>query len=258
MSNHISHAELPYPIRGARFTLLLPYLAGDGTPTDPTTPDTEISKDNGTYADCAEEVGVATGGNGTGMLTLSGAETDCAAAALAAKAASGPKTTVATLYPRRLVVLSSGTASAGAAGTITLGTILPFDIAGCFVRTTGGTGGGGTGGANNQARKILSYNTSTGVATIAPNWEVTVSSDTTYEILLPEGVTSNMVRGLKFVIESQGSVDAQQALSVILALVAGRTNGGDFSTPNNGATRAAVTYTGNNRTGVILTPSAAP
>jgi len=188
MANHISHASLPYPIRGARFSLLIPYLADTGIPTDPTTPDTEISKDAGAFADCTEEAAVITGSNGMGYITLTGADTDATLVALAAKAASGPRTTLATVYPRILSVVESGTAQAGAGGSITLAAgAAAFPLTGCFVRTTGGTGGGGTGGANNQARKIVSYNTATKVATILPNWEVNPASDTTYEVLLPEG-----------------------------------------------------------------------
>lgn len=188
MANHISHASLPYPIRGARFSLLIPFLADTGIPTDPTTPDTEISKDAAAFADCTEEVSVITGSNGMGYITLTGADTDAVLVALAAKAASGPRTTLATVYPRTLSVVESGTAQAGAGGSITLAAgAAAFPLTGCFVRTTGGTGGGGTGGANNQARKIVSYNTATKVATILPNWEVNPASDTTYEVLLPEG-----------------------------------------------------------------------
>lgn len=58
------------------------------------------------------------------------------------------------------------------------------------------------------------------------------------------------------IIETQGNITRQQAESIILSLLAGRSNGGSFSTPNNGAVRAAFTYTGNDRTGVTLTPSA--
>lgn len=278
MSNHVSHAELPYPIRGARYSIIVPYLDADGDPTDPTTPDTEISKDNGAFADCAEEAAAASGALGCALITLSGAETDAATLALAAKAASGPKTTLMTLYPRRLAAISSGTLSGGAAGSATLGTILAYDITGCFLKTTGGTGGGGTGGANNQARKITAYNTSTGQATVSPNWETTPDNTTTYDVLLPEGVplllfkplaadfvaaasiatsAANKVRDAVTddVVETQGSITLQQALSLILAACAGRTSGGTFKTINNGADRLVVSYTGNDRTGVTPTPS---
>lgn len=196
MAVHASHASLPYPIKGARYSLLLPFLDADGDPTAPTTPDTEISKDNGAAADCAEEVSATSGMDGMSLLTLSGAETDCSCAALNAKVASGPKATLATVFPRVLASVGTGTLSAGSAGGGTLGTILGFDITGCFIKTTGGTGGGGTGGANNQARYITSYTMSTGAFTVEPNWETTVDATTTYSVLLPEGVTLGMFKAL--------------------------------------------------------------
>lgn len=58
------------------------------------------------------------------------------------------------------------------------------------------------------------------------------------------------------VIETEGSITLQQAMSVMLALLAGRNSSGTFATPNNVSTRAAITYSGGNRTGVTLTPSA--
>lgn len=186
MAVHASHAALPYPVKNARFTLLVPFLDADGDPVDPTTPDTEISKDDGSAADTAEEI--ASPKNSVGMITLTGAETDCSCLSLAFKAASGPKTTLATLYPRVLPVIFSGTASAGAAGTITLATDIPAIASllnGCIVKTTGGTGGGGTGGANNQARVITAFTTGR-VASVSPNWETTPDNTTTYEVLLTE------------------------------------------------------------------------
>jgi len=166
--------------------MLVPFLDSTGAPTDPTTPDTELSGDAGAFADCAEEVTTITGSNGMGYITLTGAETNYSMVALAFKVASGPKATLATFYPRNLPILGSGTLSAGSAGGGTLGTILHNALQGCFIRTTGGTGGGGTGGANNQARRIATYNNSTGAFTVIPNWETTPSTDTTYDILLPE------------------------------------------------------------------------
>lgn len=186
MANHASHGALPYPVRNARFTILIPYLDADGDPTDPTTPDTEVSKDGGAFADCVEEVTTITGAGGTGFITLTGAETDCAILAVLAKVASGPKATVMTLHPRVLPPIFTGTAQAGAAGSITLATSAPAIanlLVGCIVKTTGGTGGGGAGGAGNQARVITAY-TSGRVASVTPNWETTPDSTTTYEVLM--------------------------------------------------------------------------
>src|SRR5262245_58397135 len=131
MANHISHASLPYPVRKARFTVLVPYRNSSGVPTDPTTPDTEFSTDAGAFADCAEEVTTITGSNGMGYITLTGAEMDGSAVGIAAKAASGPLTTLLTIFPRTLPILESGTAQAGAAGSITLASgAASFDLTG--------------------------------------------------------------------------------------------------------------------------------
>lgn len=215
MANHVSHAALPYPIKNARFTVSVPFLDSDGDPTDPTTPDTEVSQDGGTFADAAEEVTTIAGSNGTGYVTLSGAETNNSLVGIAFKVASGPKATLMEVRPRVLAIVGSGTLSAGSSGGGTLGTILAYDVTGCFLRTTGGTGGGGTGGANNQARRIITYNTSTGAFTVAPNWETTPDNTTTYDVLLPEGVTLGMLKtinpatpGRTLVVDSAGLADA--------------------------------------------------
>ena len=217
MANSISHAALPFPVKNARYTVLVPYLDADGDPTDPTTPDTEVSQDGGAFADAAEEVSTITGTNGAGFVTLSGAETNNSAVFVAFKVASGPKATLMTLYPRVLPIVESGTAQAGAAGTITLASgAAAYDLAGCIVRTTGGTGGGGTGGANNQARVITAYNTSTKVATVVPNWETTPDATTTYDVLYTDlsvnAIAGRFVRpatdGRTLVVDAAGLADA--------------------------------------------------
>lgn len=189
MANHPSHAALPFPVKNARFTLGVGYLDADGDPTDPVTPDTEIAKDAGAFADCVEEVTTITGTNGTGYITLTGAEMDASLVQLAFKVASGPKSSlIPDIRPRVLPVIFSGTASAGAAGSLTLATDIPAVVdllVGCILKTTGGTGGGGAGGANNQARVITDFTTGR-VASVVPNWETTPDGTTTYEVLLTE------------------------------------------------------------------------
>lgn len=226
MAVHASHAALPYPIKGARYSMLVPFLDADGDPTAQTTPDTELSKDNAAAADATEEVSATSGMDGMGLITFTGAETDCSCLAANFKAASGPKATLATLYPRALASIGTGTLAAGSAGGGTLGTILPYDLTGCFIRTTGGTGGGGTGGLANQARKIATYVTSTGVFTVVPNWETTPSTDTTYELHLPEGVTLGMLKtlnpataGRTLIVGANGAADADIELYNKVAIV---------------------------------------
>lgn len=191
MANHYSHAALPFPVRNARFTIQVPYLDADGDPTDPTTPDTEISKDGGSFADCTEEVSTISGSNGMGYITLTSTEMDASMVSIAAKVASGPKATLAMLSPRILPILHNGTAQSGANTSITLASGAPaYDLIGCIVRTTGGTGGGSGG---NQARVITAYDTSTKVATVSPAWETNPSSDTTYDILLTDMASNSPV-----------------------------------------------------------------
>ncbi len=195
MANSTSHSALPYCIRNARYSVPVTFRVSAGTLTDPTTPDTELSSDGGaSFADTTEEI--TTGGsNGCGYVTLTGAETNNNLVILACKSAND-LTTPVVLVPRVLAIVGSGTLSAGSAGGGTLGTVLAYDVCGCFIRTTGGTGGGGTGGANNQARKIVTYTTSTGAFTVTPNWDTTPDATTTYDVLLPEGVTLGMLKAL--------------------------------------------------------------
>jgi hypothetical protein len=188
MATHFSHAALPFPVKGARYTIPISWLAADGTPTDPSSPDSEVSKDGGAFADCTEEATIISGAVGAGYLTLTGAEMNATLLKVAAKG-TGPKTTLIDLAPRVLPIVLSGTATAGASSSITL----PVSAnrtngyyTGCIVKTTGGTGGGGTGGANNQARVITSYDGSTRVATVEPSWETTPDATTTVQVLYTE------------------------------------------------------------------------
>ena len=142
MANSTTHFGLPYPIYDACYSLAMVFLDADGDPTDPTTPDTEISKDMAGFADCTNEITTDT--VGFGYLTLTSTELQCSVAEIAAKAASGPKTTPVILHPRKLAVARSNTATAGAAGTITLdanASALDDYYTGCIIKTTGGTGG---------------------------------------------------------------------------------------------------------------------
>jgi hypothetical protein len=216
MATHVSHAALPYPIKGARFSMMVPFLDSTGTPTDPVTPDTEASLDGAAFADTTEEITVITGANGSGLFTLTGDETNTSATALAFKSASGPKVPLGSVYPRVLAQVTNSTFSAGSAGGATLNQALGYDVSGCFIVTTGGLGGGGgSGSLNNQARRIITHNTTTGAITVAPNWEVTPDNTTQYKILLPEGMTLGSLRALNPATLGQTiAVDASGRLDV--------------------------------------------
>lgn len=187
MANHASHAALPFCVKGARYTLMIPYLDDTGNPTNPASPDTEVSLDNATATDAAEEITGTDGIDGMSMLTLSGAETNCSIIAIAATSASLPPMLLE-VRPRVLPVLYSGTLAAGTSSGGTFPSGVPAIanlLIGCIVKTTGGTGGGGTGGASNQARVITAMEADRDFS-VSPNWETTPSTDTTFEVLVTD------------------------------------------------------------------------
>ncbi|MEV5021419.1 hypothetical protein MRBLMA1_001241 [Sphingobium sp. LMA1-1-1.1] len=75
-----------------------------------------------------------------------------------------------------LAANSTGTAQAGATGSITLAAGAPStSLVGFVIETTGGTGPG-------QTRVITAYNTTSKLAAVYPNWDVTPDNTTTYSV----------------------------------------------------------------------------
>lgn len=186
MANSVLHGSSIGCIKHARFSILIPQFDASGAPTDPTTPDTEVTIDAATSADATEEEATISGIVGLNLLTLTGAETNCTMLGLQVKNAAGPKVPLAVITPRVLPIWQAGTATTGAAGSITLPAEFPSILnffRGAIVRTTGGTGGGGTGGANNQARLIVS-STIGRLCAVEPNFETAPDATTTFDILI--------------------------------------------------------------------------
>jgi hypothetical protein len=219
----------------------------------------------------------------------------------------------------------TGTAQAGASGSITLASGAPATdnfFSPCVVKIIAGTGAG-------QSRLGVGYVGSTKVLSVLPAWTTNPSTDSVYEICpgvadieawlkgapgalvsgavpasadlvtwlgtAPLALTSQMVQSSvkavqnnaitaasiatdaidadalasdalaeivaavrAMVIETNGSYTLQQALSVMLAVMAGRSsnNGDTYNDPTNTATRVAATVDGNNnRTVVVVSPS---
>lgn len=200
MALSILHSALPYPIYNARYTPPNPtMLNSSGVATDPTTPLGSIDIDNGGYNATAETPLVYGTGKGTIWHTFSGAEMK-GSLVTCQFTGTGVIATNVSISPRALAIITSGTLSAGSVGGGTMPAALlnGRDYTGCFVRTTGGTGGGGTNGANNQARRIMTYTLSTGAFTVFPNWETATDATTTFDLLLPEGVA---IKGVNSVVE---------------------------------------------------------
>ena len=200
------------PIYGLPFVLAFPILDEDGDPVTGLTPDTEISKNGDTAVDTAteaEEIPFTTATNkGMYQLQLSAAEMTCDVAAITVY--TGVTTAQATcivLYPKKLPPVASGTATAGAAGTITLqaGSV-PVDdyFNGCVIFIASGTG-------LNQCRMITDYVDSTRVASVTPNFATNPSSDSVYTIYLTDIAVNALLANL--------SAIALAAVNIALAQV---------------------------------------
>lgn len=177
----------PYPIYNARFRVIFPLLDADGDlVTGASTPDSELSQDCGTFADATNEMTEIATGSGLYYLDLIAGELDTKSTAIIAKSATaGMKTTPIVLYPVRLPVIRTGTAQAGAAGTITLdsgASAIDDYYVGCYVNITNNS----PANAQGQARKVTAYNGSTKVATVEGTYGTNPSSASTFEILATE------------------------------------------------------------------------
>ena len=89
---------------------------------------------------------------------------------------------------------------------------------------------------------------------------VTLGADAVVAAALADDAIAEIVAGiLAAQVESEGTYTLQEALSIILAVVAGVTadGGATLKTPNGAATRVAATInTSSERTAMTLTPSA--
>ena len=216
-----------YPIYGLPYASVFPILDADGDPvTGAAALDSEISLNGDTAADCTNEATEIATSTGSYYLVHTAAEMTTDVALVQVKTStSGAKTTVLALYPRKLPAVSSGTATAGAAGTITLqssGAVARDDHwNGCVIYISSGTGSG-------QCRMITDYVGSTRVANVTPNWATNPSSDSVYTIYATEvsvaTFTAKGADGLNLL-----STDAQD-LSATLDVNAKKLGG---ATPNN-------------------------
>lgn len=105
-----------------------------------------------------------------------------------------------------LAVMHSGTASAGAAGSITLqntASALADFYNGCVVQIIGGTGVG-------QTRLITDYAVTTFIASVAPNWITTPGADSVYVVRAVgpaqiDAITAGTIAAVSF---AAGAIDA--------------------------------------------------
>ena len=174
--------------------MVFPILDADGDlVTAAAALDSEVSQDQGTFADATNEATEIATSSGIYYLDLIATEMDTKCSAVIVKTTTtGAKTTPLVLYPKRLPVLRTGTAQAGATSTITLDSGASADddfYNGCYVNITNNDPANVLG----QARRITDYVGSTKVATVEGTWGTNPSVASTFEILLP-GDTVNVAQ----------------------------------------------------------------
>lgn len=174
---------LPYPVYGCAFTATFPLLDADGDPVSPSSPDSEVSKNGDTFADCTNEATEIATSSGICYLLLTSTEMTADIVTVRIQS-TGAKTTVLTLYPRKLPVLSTGTCQgSNDTGDIQLASgdsAIDDYYNGCLcVAVIDGT---------TEARIINDYVGSTKVGEVSPAWNTAQpDSSDTYTIYLPEG-----------------------------------------------------------------------
>lgn len=181
---------LPYPVYGAPWGIVVPLLDADGDlVTGATTPDSEVSKNGDTFADCTNEMVEIATTSGVYYLLLTATEMTADVVAVILKSATaGMKTTVATLYPRKLVTIRSGTAASGGVSTSTIVLDASASAVDDFYN---GMLCIATIDTLVEARVISDYTGSTQTATVVPDWNVAPDNTDTFVIKLPEGVQLN-------------------------------------------------------------------
>ena len=227
---------LPYPIYGAPWTLVVPLLDADGDlVTGATTPDSEVSKNGDTFADCTNEMTEIATASGIYYLTLTGTEmtADIVAAQLKS-ATAGMKTTVAVLYPRKLVTVHSGTAADDGSGTSSIvldsGASAVDDFYNGMVCIA-------TIDSNVEVRVISDYTGSTKTATVVPDWNVAVDNTDTFVIKLPEGAQLNQANVTAW---NSAAVASPHTAGYPAVTIKDGTGTGEIDTTSGGVLVAAI------------------
>lgn len=173
---------------GVAHRIEFPIFDADGDlVTGASTPDSEVSKDAGAFADCTNEATEIATNSGMYYLDLTATEMEADCVAVIVKTATaGAKTTPIILYTDRGI--RSRKAQAGAAGSITLDSsaVATDDYYnGCLVEIVGGTGVG-------QSRIISDYVGSTKVASVGSNWATNPDNTSIFRIdALPGVIAAN-------------------------------------------------------------------
>lgn len=175
---------LPYPVYGLPYGVAFPLLDADGDPVSPSSPDSEISKNGDTFADCTNEATEIATSSGVCYLLLTGTELTADVVAVRIQS-TGAKTTILTLYPRKLVSVRAGTSASGGSSTSTI--VLDASAAAVDDYYNGMIVAAVIDSVT-EVRVITDYTGSTQTATVTPDWNTAPDNDDTFTIYLPEGV----------------------------------------------------------------------
>ena len=222
-----------FPIYNARYRVVFPILDADGDlVTGATGLDSELSQDQGTFADATNEATEIATSSGMYYLDLISTEMDVKSVGIIVKtSSSGAKTTPMVIYPVQMAQLRTGTAQAGAATTITLdsgASGVDNFYAGCYVNITNNSPANALG----QARLITSYVGSTKVATVEAAWGTNPSSASTFEVLCRHPVSVVAWAG--------GAVPDPNASGYPIVTIKDGTGTGEIDTTAGGVLVAAV------------------
>jgi len=175
---------LPYPVYGLPYVISFPLLDADGDPVSPSAPDSEISKNGDTFADCTNEAVEIATSSGICYLSLTGTELTTDLATIRVQS-TGAKTTVLALYPRKLVSIRAGTSASGGVSTSTIvldasaSAIDDFYNGMIVAAVIDGT---------TEVRMITDYTGSNQTATVTPDWNTAPDNNDTFTIYRPDGV----------------------------------------------------------------------
>lgn len=183
-NTHMRNNALPYPIYAQPFTIVFPLLDADGDPISPSSADSERSLNGDTAADCTNEATEISGLTGVCYLDLTAAELTANVVAIETTS-TGAKTTINVLYPRKLVVIRSGTANDDGSGTSTI--VLDSGASAVDDFYNGMAISVVIDGGAPQVRLITDYVGSTKTATVHADFLTAVDNTDTFTIYMPEG-----------------------------------------------------------------------
>lgn len=161
---------------GVAHRVTFPIFDGSGSlVSGASSPDSEISKDGGTFADCTNEATEIATSSGMYYLDLTATEMEADQITVIVKSGNG-KTVPIVIYPEPGIRTRKAQGGAATSLTLDASAVATDDFYnGCLVSIVGGTGVG-------QTRLVVDYVGSTKVATVAPDWVTNPDSTSIFHL----------------------------------------------------------------------------